>query len=256
MKPDTFIIIQARTGSTRLPEKTILPFFQEKSIFSLMAGNLAEEFGKSSLVLATTSSPADDRLVELARAEGINVFRGNEADVLGRFIAAAKQVGAKTIVRICSDNPFLFPCYVRQLIDEFEKEPCDYLSFRDDHGVPVIRTHWGLFAEITTLDALERADAQTREPFFHEHVTNFLYGNPAIFNLRFLEMPALFRGRSGYRFTLDTAEDFELLRILYLNLFEQYHTRNFTPEQVFEYLDHKGGGILAAMKLQIEKNAK
>ncbi|HNX57329.1 MAG TPA: hypothetical protein PKO30_17160, partial [Prolixibacteraceae bacterium] len=78
------IILQARTGSTRMPEKVILPFFEGKSILDL----LIEKVKKLGIpaVLATTVNPSDDRICDLAARHDFPVFRGSENDVLDRFI--------------------------------------------------------------------------------------------------------------------------------------------------------------------------
>lgn len=256
MKEDTRLIIQARTGASRLPLKTIRPFFGTKGIFRIIAENLAAFFGSEKIILATTLKKEDDELAVIAGELGIAVYRGSENDVLGRFIGAAETYNAGTIVRICADNPFIFPSSIGDLINEFEKAPCDYLSFCTDASVPVIRSHWGLFAEVTTLAALKKAAGETSEAFYHEHVTNYLYENPGSFTVRLLPLPGLFRNRDGYRFTLDTAEDFDLLSNLYLTLYKLYDTTAFTPEQLFGYLDKYGASVIERMRSQIEKNAK
>ena len=256
MSGDTLIIIQARTGSTRLPEKTIRPFFGEKCLLTLMCERLLTVFGKDQIVLATTVHPGDDRLVELAAVLGIRTYRGSEPDVLQRFIEAAKTFGGKTIVRVCADNPFLFPEFIAELLDAFFAAPCDYVSFATAEAVPVIRTHWGLFTEVTTTAALEKAAQQTQDAFYHEHVTNFIYGHPEKFSVKLLPLPEIFKNKNGFRFTLDTPEDFELLRNLYLNLFRKHHTSFFTPEQLMDYMEQEGASFREEMQKQIERNAK
>ena len=104
---DIKIIIQARTGSTRLPQKMILPFYENEGIFSLILNRLTSNFKKENIILATSSNPNNDVLAEIARRYGINCFRGSENDVLQRFIDAANQFNATKIIRVCADNPFL-----------------------------------------------------------------------------------------------------------------------------------------------------
>ena len=62
----TKIIIQARTGSTRLPQKMILPFYENEGIFSLILNRLTSNFNKEDIILATSSNPNNDVLVEIA----------------------------------------------------------------------------------------------------------------------------------------------------------------------------------------------
>ena len=115
---ETGIILQARTDSTRMPEKVILPFFQEKSILDL----LLEKTKKlvAPVVLATTLNPSDDRICRLAEKHEVPVFRGSENDVLDRFIQAARKFGFSKIIRVCADNPFLDFTGMQTLIREFD----------------------------------------------------------------------------------------------------------------------------------------
>ena len=66
----TKIIIQARTGSTRLPQKMILPFYENEGIFSLLLKKLTITFDKNDIILATSVNENNDVLVEIAERYG------------------------------------------------------------------------------------------------------------------------------------------------------------------------------------------
>ena len=91
MVEKSLLIIQARVGSTRLPRKTVLPFFEGKSIFNIIIDNLIPIFPRSDIVLATTIDPSDNVLVEQAEQAELKVFRGSIDDVLSRFLGAAHE---------------------------------------------------------------------------------------------------------------------------------------------------------------------
>ena len=148
------------------------------------------------------------------------------------------------------------PQLIVPLWEAYATAPCDYLSFGLPNGLPVVRSHWGLFAEITNRTALERAARQTTHSFHREHVTNDLYENPDQFEVRLLPLPPVFSGRAGYRFTIDHYEDFEVLRDLYIPLRELHGSNSFSPEQIFDYLDCNGSGRVYVMRQQIARNAK
>jgi spore coat polysaccharide biosynthesis protein SpsF len=256
MTQQPWFLIQARTGSTRLPRKSVLPFFNGKSIFEIIVDNLSRPFPERNIVLATTNDPSDDELVVLAEKAGVKVFRGSVENVLQRFLHAADQFGCQTIVRICADNPFLMPQLIIPLLQSYFLSPCDYISFALPNGIPVPRSHWGLFGEITNRAALKRVAALTVDHQHLEHVTIYLYSNPGEFDVRLLPLPSVFDGRDGYRFTVDQEEDFQVLQDLYRILNERYDISTFSPEQIFEYLDYNGSDILHVMHKQIERNAK
>lgn len=68
------IIIQARTGSTRLHNKILLPFYGEQRIIDILIANIKQACPDKCIVLATTNRPQDDVLAETARQAGILSF--------------------------------------------------------------------------------------------------------------------------------------------------------------------------------------
>lgn len=245
------IIVQARTGSTRMPDKVIQPFFEEQTILDL----LFEKVKKLNLPmgLATTVNPLDDRLLVLANRHGVPVFRGSENDVLDRFIQAARQFGFGKVIRVCADNPFLDRGALQFLAHQFEQSEADYLGFQLDENKPSILTHFGFWAEAVRLDALERAAGLTSETIYHEHVTNFIYGNPSLFNVQFLEADPAVYARTDIRLTLDTAEDFEIQQEIFASIRKE--NLNFGLREIVRWLDQHPG-FLEKMKREIRKNQK
>ncbi len=214
------IIIQARTGSTRLRGKILLPFYKGDCILDILLSGIKRACPDKVIVLATTDSPHDDILAEKAMQAGVELFRGSEDNVLARFIGAAETFGIDRFVRVCSDNPFLRPESFRTLFDEHTRCEADYISFAFTDGLPVIKSHLGLFAELTTTEALKRVSSATRERLYLEHVTIYLYTHPQEFRVKLLPLPAMLEDRKDLRFTMDTQEDFTLLQTLYATFIE------------------------------------
>jgi spore coat polysaccharide biosynthesis protein SpsF (cytidylyltransferase family) len=208
------VIIQARTSSTRMPGKVLLPFDQEKSILQIQTEIVRESLPEHNVVVATTVKPADDSIEELCESLGIAAFRGPEEDVLERFILCAEAFEADLIMRVCSDNPFLSPEYLKQLQAQFPSES-DYFSFKNASDVPAIKTHWGLFAEIVSLAALKKVRNLTDETLYHEHVTNYIYSHPKVFSVNLSDAPQEVYDRNDLRFTIDTPTDFETAQAIY-----------------------------------------
>ena len=147
------IIIQARTGSTRLPSKMILPFYGNDGILSILLSRLTQCKLADSIIVATTSSSPDDAICDLVREHRVKCFRGDENDVLDRFIQAARYYGISKIIRICADNPFLDIESLDSLILASENIDADYVSFCTSNHTPTIKTHFGFWAEYVTLAA-------------------------------------------------------------------------------------------------------
>jgi spore coat polysaccharide biosynthesis protein SpsF (cytidylyltransferase family) len=205
------IIVQARTGSTRLPRKMVLPFVDGKSLLEIILTRFRSNYR---VILATTVHPNDDVLAEQAMSCGVEVFRGSEEDVLSRFIGAAEKYGIQKIIRLCADNPFVHLDLLNTLVDKAE-EQMDYVSFILPNGKPTILGHAGLFCELTTLDTLKEVERATTDPFFREHVTNYIYSYPEDFKIQMIELPDELNFDEEVRLTVDTIDDFKNTQELY-----------------------------------------
>ncbi len=209
-------IIQARLGSTRLPNK-ILKLFNGKPLIIHIFERI-EKF-KLPIIIATTDNVKDDTLFRLLQENDIQTFRGSENNVLERFIQAAKQNEITDIIRICSDNPFLDLEYLEKLINIWEYDSVsDYLSFEFKEK-PVILSHFGIFAEIVKVDALFKVAYKFPDnKLFSEHVTNGVYLNTSIFKINLLNLDEELTPYEGIRLTIDTQEDFDNVSTLILKM--------------------------------------
>ena len=210
----TGIIIQARTGSTRLPNKILLPFFEGKGILELLIEGLLKIYNKDQVIIATSINKNDYKIVEVAESYNVLCFRGNENDVLNRFTEAAKKYKLDKIVRVCSDNPFLDFKTLKILTEQFNSFNGDYISFCDSKRRPTISLHYGLWAEAVSLSALNDVALRTQDPFYYEHVTNYIYNNPLLYNVKLIPISKK-NESNNIRLTVDTIEDFNLLKDLY-----------------------------------------
>lgn len=249
---DWGIVIQARLGSTRLPGKMIIPFFENKSLLTLVLEKLCATFPAERLLLATSTDPRDEAIAELAAKSGVACFRGSENDVLDRFISAAKWKGWKSVIRICADNPFLYPEYTSQLAAYAAENPADYISWFFSDGTPVIRSHSGFFAEWISLAALEKTAASSTEKIYREHVTNYIYEHAADFKIERIRLndESFFR---SVRLTIDTQEDYNLAKNMYEELVRS--GRPISPATVKEYITAYPA-VADQMRTNILSNAK
>ena len=246
-------IVQARSGSTRMPNKILLPFFEGKSILDLLIDKLKMVEG-TKVIIATTDNSNCDAIENTAKIHGVSCFRGSENDVLQRFIDAADYYRVGKIIRVCSDNPFLELDSINKLVAYADNEgkACDYISF-NINGTPSIKTHFGFWTEYVTLEALKRVRDLTDECLYHEHVTNYIYANPDTFDIAWLEGPAIINSHPDIRLTIDTLEDFQNAQSIYADLCKEEQFPTIT--NVVNYLDaHQNYYI--SMKCQIEKNTK
>ena len=205
----TVAIVQARTGSTRLPGK-VLRDLGGRTVLARVVRRVRRAERVAEVVIATTDQTDDDRIVAEGRALGVAVFRGSEEDVPDRTYRAARRFGAEVIVRITSDCPLIDPEVVDRVVREFSAAAPDYASNTLERTFPQ-----GLDTEVLTFEALERTWREAGEPYQRTHVTPYIYQHPDDFRLLSVA------GRpdaSGHRWTVDTAEDLELVRALYAPL--------------------------------------
>jgi spore coat polysaccharide biosynthesis protein SpsF len=199
-------IIQARMGSTRLPGKVLMTVGTE-TVLARVVQRLRRTALIDGIIVATSDRPADDAIVRECNRLQVACFRGSENDVLDRYWQAAQWCGAEAIVRITSDCPLIDAELVDETIQAFLSHSADYASNALERTYPR-----GLDAEVFTIAALERTWHCAREAYEREHVTPYIYEHPELFRL------VSVRGQhdhSKHRWTLDTAEDLQLIRVIY-----------------------------------------
>jgi len=214
MLPKIAIIMQARTGSTRMSGKMLQPFYNGQCILALLLKRIKENCPIETIV-ATTTDPRDQAIEDCCSFLQVSCFRGNELDVMQRFIDAAQAYRVNKIVRICADNPFLDISSLNKLAAGLLYLDTDYWAFFTPDGTPSIRTHFGFWAEGLTLSALERIREYTAEPFHREHVTSFLYSNPSLFSIHQESIHPSIASFKDIRLTIDTDKDFRNLQQIY-----------------------------------------
>lgn len=244
----TAAIIQARMGSTRLPGK-VLRALGGRTVLAHVIGRVQRCALLDAVVVATSTLRADDAVAREALAQGAQVFRGSEDDVLARYHGAALEARADNIVRVTADCPLFDPGLLRRMLETFlarraqpGASPLFYLS--NTHGRRSFPR--GLDAEIFTMQALAAAHAAAREPWEREHVTPYIYGHPERFVLESFEQAA---DHSAQRWTLDTEEDWALIQAIYAAL--GTGGREFTTEEVLGYL--AGHPELVALNAHVEQ---
>lgn len=206
----TGAIIQARTTSTRLPEKVLreLPFGSGITVLEQVIRRLKRSQSVKKIIVATTENKEDDVIVKIAKKEKVAYFRGSENDVLSRYYHAAKEHALVTIVRITGDCPCIDPSVVDGLIKAHEQSNKDYTTNCLKRTYP-----HGLDAEVFSFVALETAFGEASKDFEKEHVTPLMYGSGK-FNIQNIEAPDEYN-RPGIRITLDTREDYIALCAVY-----------------------------------------
>ncbi|MCC2545233.1 glycosyltransferase family protein [Hymenobacter sp. BT175] len=231
-------------GSTRLPGKVLLA-----AGGATMLEHHVQRLRQSSfpIFLATTALPIDDVLAEFALVHGLPCYRGSEADVLSRYYEAARQFGLGTIVRVTSDCPLIDGELVGAAVGRFLNN-ADAWEYRSNS---IVRSYpRGFDFEIFSFEALREAYEQARLPYEREHVTPYLKSNPAMAGRLRIEDEVYAEGDfSRFRITLDTPEDFELIR----RLMEEHKAQHLSHPQIINLLNQHPE--LVAINAHIEQKA-
>lgn len=215
-------IIQARMNSSRLPGK-VLQCLAGASLLERLIERIKRSHVIGTLAVTTTSMSVDDQIAELCNKLGVECFRGEEDDVLGRFMMVLDHCKGDLIVRLTADNPFVDGLLVDDLVERFQLlvPPVEYANNIDNSQYP-----YGLSLEIVKRATLVAANITT-DPLDREHVTRYIRSRPEMFDCTVLRAPSAFRYE---RLTIDTPEDYRFAK----QLFEAYYAKD--PEFSYQAL--------------------
>ena len=266
-------VVQARTSSTRLPEKVLkeLPMGSGVTVLEQVIRRLNQSKKLDEIVIATTEDEADNPIVEIARKEDVRYFRGSLDNVLERYYLAAQENHLDVIVRITSDCPCIDPSIIDTLVENHLENGADYTSNS------LIRTFpHGLDVEVVNFRALETAHKDASESSEREHVTPYIYStHPENFKINKFKAPKELTA-PDIRITLDTEEDYCLLCAVFdylhqdneffpassiINLFKEKPwlkliNKKIIQKRVFDNLDDEIKAALQVLDLQDMDGAK
>jgi len=209
-------LIQARRGSSRLPDKVSLDLVGRPLLVRQVERvRLAQRVGQVAVI--TTTDPADDALAALCQQHGIAVFRGNALDLLDRHYQAARHFGeTEAVVKIPSDCPLIDPAIIDKVLGVYEatKGQYDFVSNLHPATYPD-----GNDVEVMTLAALETAWREARRPLEREHTTPFFWENPDRFRLANVPWETGLDYSMSHRFTIDYAADYDFIKAVYEALY-------------------------------------
>jgi spore coat polysaccharide biosynthesis protein SpsF len=198
------VIIQARLGSTRLPNKMMLSL-KNRSIISWVITRAQRSKKIDNLILATSQKKENDLLEWEALNLKCPVYRGSENDVLNRFYEAAKQMNATHVVRVCADNPLVSPSEIDNLITFYFNNKCDYAY----NHIPKNNTYPdGLGAEIISFELLKKLENEVKSPLEREHCFLHINNNPDKFIVKTFNPILQSIAFPNLKLDIDTFDDF------------------------------------------------
>jgi spore coat polysaccharide biosynthesis protein SpsF len=207
LKSPVVAVVQARLGSSRLPNKMML-WLHGYPVIDWVRQRLKVAKNLDSIIFAIPDSAGDSVLAEHLTRSGAEVYRGPENDVLARFHGAATSANAGAVVRICADNPFVSGAQIDRLVDFYCNIDCDYAY----NHIPYNNLYPdGLGAEITSMPILDILLKKAHDPAHREHLFNYLWDNSNDFHIRTFDPDDEAIARPDIRLDLDTLDDYRRL---------------------------------------------
>jgi spore coat polysaccharide biosynthesis protein SpsF len=228
------IVVQARLSSTRLPGKVLLPA-AGKPLLEHMLERVRAARQADHVVVATTTDPSDEAIVQLCEQLGVDCYRGHPSDCLDRHLQAALHCGADAVVKIPSDCPLIDPAAIDRVLSVYRAAAgeCVYVSNLHPASWPD-----GNDVEVIALAALREAAAEARDPFEREHTTPFIWSRPE----RFAAQNVLWETGLDYsqsvRLVVDWIEDYRVVRAL-LEALREREQDSFSVQDLLQLLSER-----------------
>lgn len=192
------VVLQARTNSSRLPAKVLLPIKQTPVV--VLAAMRAANTGRN-VIVATSRESSDDGLVSLIEHYGIGCFRGSLDNTLDRMVHALSGYDDQTVVfRLTADNVFPDGALLDEMESEFLARKLDYFCCNGEpSGLP-----YGVSVEVTRLCHLREAAFGNNSDYDREHVTPYIIRK---FGLTYFEKYKNIK-KGNFRCTIDCLDDY------------------------------------------------
>ncbi|MCX5679378.1 MAG: glycosyltransferase family protein [Candidatus Omnitrophica bacterium] len=213
------VIIQARMGASRLPNKVLMPL-AGKPVLEHVICRCQRTKLVDRVIVATTVDIKDMAVVNHVKGLGVDVYCGSIDDVLDRYYKAAELYKLQNIVRITADCPMIDPDIVDLVIDRYFRENAEYASNTLQPTYPD-----GEDVEVFGFDVLKKAWLEAKMPSEREHVTPYISKEGAFKKVSVINSQDL----SSWRWTLDEPRDYEKLAAIFNALYpknEFFHMKD------------------------------
>ena len=210
------IFIPVRLNSTRLPKKHLQIIDGKPALLHLIQ-RLKKCSSIRKIIICTTTSSTDDELIEFLEKEEILYFRGNEKDILTRFLDAANKFNTDIIIDVEGDKIYTDPFFVDEIAIKLQNSNIDFLIGNDSENVFNPSNHFihgfipagftkSILEKICNLKLSTNTETGYREFFLNSKISKF----------EFLVLTDIYP--KDLRLTLDYQEDLEFAREIFSKL--------------------------------------
>ena len=202
----TVAIVQARMGSTRLPNKVMQPVSASIPMIEVLLSRLRKSQEIDQIIVATSVKEINRPLADYVKKIGYDVYQGSENDVLDRYYQTALKYSSDIVVRITADCPIIDPEVVDDVIKAYKASDSDYISNTNPPTYPD-----GLDVEVFSFAALKTAWQEAKKQPEREHVTPYIRESKKFKTENITNT----KDFSSERWTVDEPEDYEVIKLIF-----------------------------------------
>tara|TARA_B110000444_G_scaffold222658_1_gene224736 strand:+ start:121 stop:891 length:771 start_codon:yes stop_codon:yes gene_type:complete len=235
-KTDFITTIEARMTSSRLPGK-VLKEINKMTSLEILFSRIYKSKYINKIIVATTINDEDSAIVDVAKKNNVDYYRGSEEDVLGRLSNSLKDSAEKYVIQLTGDNPIIDPAIIDYMVEYFIENEYDFITNNglmnlNDHLIPL-----GMDVSIFKRKDLIDISSITKDNEDREHPTLYFYRTgKEKFKIKNVPIPEKWINKNNYRLTLDTEEDFYVISKI-CNFFFN-NISSFSLEEIYSYLDN------------------
>ena len=214
MSQNIVAIIEARLNSVRLPGKVLKKINGIPAIECLFK-RISKSKYLDNIVVATSKNKKNLPLIEFLKKKNINLYIGEDQNVLKRFFDAANTYNASIVVRITGDSVILDYRLLDKMIKKFIEKKVDFLCNTQPMTYPD-----GQDIEIFSFQTLKKTYRNAKLRYEKEHVTPYIIKNKKFKKYNYENKIDY----SKFRWSLDELEDLKVIRLIYAEFKPNIHS--------------------------------
>lgn len=222
-------IVQARMGSSRLPNKVILTIC-EKPVLWHVVNRVKKSKTIDRIIVATSEESVNDSIRNFCAENEIECVSGSENDVLDRYHKTLMHINIQdddVVVRITADCPLIDQNVIDEVVMHHIDTNSDYTSNCIVPSYPD-----GLDCEVFKASVLKKIWEKANLKSEREHVTLYIRNHPDEFKIENYKSKI---DLSHLRWTLDEEEDFHLINEIYRELYR--NNEYFSTSEILNLLE-------------------
>ncbi len=229
------VTIEARMNSARLPGKVCFELEKSKTVLSVLIDRIRNSKYIDQILVATTTKKIDDKIVNIAKKKKCLFYRGSEKNVLSRLASATKDKKINCIIQLTGDNPLIDPSVIDYIANFFISNYPRYDFVTNNNLFDITRSvPAGMTVSIFKKTSFQKISKLANKKDHYEHPTLFFYREGRKkFKIKNLRMPKKWCPNFQARLTLDTKEDFILIKKIYKKLKK---IKNFTLDDILKLI--------------------